>query len=184
MQVLENVLDTAYLEHLQYLVRDEITWGCLTNSAYSNRHDDPDSYSFAHVLFEKQNNYKSDFYPVFLPAILTILNKFNYKKYTMLRSRLGLTTKNGYQDITHPPHVDYSIPHKVIIFYINPSSGPTTIYQEKYTNNSTPATFNISNQVAPVANRSLMFDGAHYHSSSKPTTNNFRFVLNIDFQPQ
>jgi hypothetical protein len=185
MQVIDNVLDTSYLKHLQHLVFKDISWFCLYDSAFYDIQDNnTDNFSFYHILFDIQNKNSSDFFPIFLPAVLTILNKFNFKKFKLLRARLGLTTKNGSQGIIHNPHIDSVIPHKVIVFYINPSNGPTTLYQEKYTdNNITPTTFNILKQVDPVANRALMFDGTHYHSSSKPTTNNFRFVLNIDFQP-
>jgi hypothetical protein len=185
MQVIDNVLDTAYLEHLQHLVYTDIPWFCLSDSASNDiQEDDTDSFSFSHILFDMQNKNRSDFYPFFVPAVLTILNKFNYKKIKLLRARLGLTTKNGSQSTIHNPHIDFEIPHKVVVFYINPSNGPTTIYQEKYMDNNTHTIFNILKQVDPVANRAFMFDGTYYHSSSKPSTNNFRFVLNIDFQPQ
>ena len=186
MQVLENVLDTAYLEHLQYLVRKEITWLCLFDSAYGGiQEDNTDNFSFGHNLFNLKKNTESVFFPVFLPAVLTLINRFNYQAYKLLRVRLGLTTKSGQHGVIHKPHFDRDEPHKVIIFYINNSNGPTTIYQEKNTRSNTiPTIFNIIKQVDPVANRAFMFDGDYYHSSSKPTINNFRFVLNINFQQQ
>ena len=184
MQIIDNVLDTSYLEHLQHLVYKDMPWFCLFDSAFNDiQEKNTDGFSFNHILFNEQNKKNSDFFPIFVPAVLTVLNKFNYKKFKLLRARLGLTTKSGSQGTIHNPHIDFEIPHKVIVFYINPSNGPTTIYQEEYTNN-TPTIFNILKQVDPVANRAIMFNGTHYHSSSKPTTNNFRFVLNIDFQPQ
>jgi len=180
MRRIYNVLDIPYLGHLQSLVLNNIPWYCLNNSANSSLVDQQQNFSFEHLLYSNTKDSKSDFFSIFYPAILTILHRLDISSYQLLRARLGLTTKDNTKR-EHTPHIDLEIPHGTVVFYINSSDGPTTLYKEKYNGITPVSLFNISEQIEPIANSALLFDGLQYHSSTKPFNNSFRFILNINF---
>ena len=77
------------------------------------------------------------------------------------------------QSTPNTPHIDYPDPHIVLLYYVNDSSGPTTFYNRK---------FKVKKEVMPKKGRILIFDGSIYHSSTPPTTNDYRCVINFDLK--
>lgn len=101
------------------------------------------------------------------------------------------------------PHVDDAFrPHKVGLLYLNDTDGDTIIYENKfdysfdsskvedkqnlsthYLNNVIGGEGNliIKKRVTPKENRLVVFDGAHYHSSSTPSITQLRLAINYNF---
>ena len=130
-----------------------------------------DSPSFATTVFEDSDEMriKSNFYELaMIPFIkLTNLYSVNYKK--LIRIRIGLITNFGIK-IEHAPHIDWGFPHKTMLFYLT-------------TNVDCPTSFHLDDvtKVDVVENTGVLFDGMISHSSSSPTKETKRIVINYNF---
>lgn len=99
------------------------------------------------------------------------------------RTFLQLPGGNLSETIAREYHVDYAKPHKVLLYYVNDSDGDTVILKQKY-----PFSHNkisgltqgeTQQQISPKKGRVVLFDGAHFHSSTVPSKQ-LRCVINID----
>ena len=86
-----------------------------------------------------------------------------------MKSNLLLSTQKG----ANTPHVDMTDPHTVLLYYINDSSGPTTFYDND---------LKVVKEVEPRKGRILTFNGSMLHSSTPPTSNEYRSVINFDLK--
>ena len=107
---------------------------------------------------------------------------FNEQKYII--SQFPQNMKLCYENFNHSyPHVDQLFPHLSLLYYVNDSQGPTSIYEEKYTElpieNVGTTNFHLLKEVEPKKGRCVLFNGMHYHSSSTPATDK-RCILNFD----
>jgi hypothetical protein len=76
--------------------------------------------------------------------------------------------------------MDYD--HKVLLYYVNDSDGDTILYNEVFEEyEEVPENFTVNKTFTPIKGNALVFDGLIYHSSSKPTKNSKRIIINIDF---
>ena len=98
-----------------------------------------------------------------------------------LRIKANILNKTDKQDHIHPPHVDMTTPHMVLLYYVNDSDGDTVIFNQKYSAESSSLT--VNRRISPKAGAAILFDGLTYHSSSSPQYAEERIVLNINFIP-
>jgi hypothetical protein len=77
-------------------------------------------------------------------------------------------------------HVDFVWPHKTALLYINDADGDTVIYEE-LCESGRPQTFTVAEQIAPAANRLVLFDGQRFHTGTTPTRTARRVVLNVNY---
>ena len=130
-----------------------------------------DSPSFATTVFEdsEELRIKSNFYDLaMIPFIkMTSLYSINVKK--LIRIRIGLITNFGTK-IEHAPHIDWEFPHKTMLFYLTSNENASTSFH-----------LDKKLDVDIVENRSVLFDGLISHSSSSPTKENKRIVINYNF---
>ena len=155
-------------------------WYFLENSAYSENKElikhSPLNFSFGHIVLDIEENTDapvvlSPLYDMTIIMSLILKDLFELEKtYNIIRLRWGMTTTLN-KIHKHDPHTDFSIPHKVILFYLNDSDGDTYFYDNKN---------KIINSVTPKENRAILFDGLIPHSSSKPIETARRIVLNIN----
>jgi len=97
----------------------------------------------------------------------------NFNDIVIYRAKSNLLLQNN-QITPNPPHIDLvDIKHKVLLYYVNDSDGDTIIYEDK-------SAETVVDRISPKQGRILFFDGNCYHSSSSPTVNNKRIVINID----
>ena len=83
-------------------------------------------------------------------------------------------------------HINSSIPHLVLIYYVNDSDGDTILYDKTLNdipyNIDYPEDFcelNIVNRITPKRGRILFFDGRVYHASSSPEKS-VRCIITLD----
>jgi hypothetical protein len=105
-------------------------------------------------------------------------NGINVKK--ILRVKANTVYKKEEANTIHPPHIDMHIPHFVFLYYINDSDGETVIFDQKYSSKELPE-LTVKDKITPKAGTAIVFNGLNYHSSSAPTINNKRSVININF---
>ena len=113
------------------------------------------------------------------------LEKVNLKD--ILRIRFGLLCRDIKQ-IINTPHVDsHTQQHFVGLYYLNDTDGATKIWKQKLKDwNQDPVFYSVDEcelleEVEPKANRMVIFDGVHYHSSVTPTKTQMRYVINYNF---
>ncbi len=136
-------------------------------------------FGFSHQAMDA--NGTSGEFEKFLPLIYVMEEKTNIKVNELYRVRIALNTFTGVET-QHNAHVDMEDPHKVLLYYVNDSDGDTIMYQEMFEEGKPkPSIFTVKQRIAPKRNRAVVFDGLRYHSSSKPTKNPFRFIVNVDF---
>ena len=143
-------------------------------------------FSFYHLVYFEEP--KSNIFDPLFTAFLECLDKSNQELKTLLRIRIGLVTPTT-QCIIHAPHIDYDMPHKTALLYLNSTDGDTIFYNQFF-----DASSNINNQefikgknleilskVTPEENKFVMFDGLQFHSSSTPTKEK-RIVVNFNYE--
>lgn len=97
-----------------------------------------------------------------------------------LRIKANILNKTDKQNHIHPPHVDMTTPHMVLLYYVNDSDGDTVIFYEKHSSDQDPV-LTVNRSISPKAGAAILFDGLTYHSSSSPKNAKERIVLNINF---
>ena len=143
---------------------------------------------FTHVLLD-QEGIESPFLPMFQPLLDSVSDALPYPV-EFFRARLALQLANG-KDSHNGPHTDHESDHYAALFYLHDSSGDTVFFHE-YDNpmygdvkqrwqKARLQSYNECFRVRPEANKLFAFDGHQFHSSSNPTTNAFRVILNLNF---
>ena len=133
----------------------------------------------SHHLYEVESDKASPHLPVIKPFVDKIQERFG--KIQLLRAKVNLTSpyppKMNYEH--QVPHVDLEydngdpVDHKVLLYYINDSDGPTYFFDENY---------EVTDTLEPMQGMGVYFDGSKIHAASNPVKSPFRFVLNIDFK--
>ena len=123
----------------------------------------------------------SDIHDLGSHILHTFAKKHGIQINKVLRIKANILNKTDKQNHIHPPHVDMTIPHMVLLYYVNDSDGDTVIFNEKYSAKSSSLT--VNRKISPKAGAAILFDGLTYHSSSSPQYAEERIVLNINFIP-
>ena len=74
-------------------------------------------------------------------------------------------------------HVDFMMPHYTGLYYVNDSDGDTIVYNEKQQSTE----YTELTRSSPEKGKIFIFDGEHYHASSKPINSYARIVLTYNF---
>ena len=110
----------------------------------------------------------------------TFAKKHGIKIKETLRIKANILNKTDKQNHIHPPHVDMTTPHMVLLYYVNDSDGDTVIFDQKYSSGYVP-NLTVNRTISPKGGAAILFDGLKYHSSSSPKNTKERIVLNINF---
>lgn len=133
----------------------------------------------SHHLYELESDKASPHLPIIRKFTKKLETEFG--KIQLIRAKVNLTFPYPpMMNYEHQvPHIDLQydngdpVDHKVLLYYINPSDGPTYFFDESY---------RITDQVYPKKGRAVIFDGSQIHAASNPVKNPFRFILNVDFK--
>ena len=95
-------------------------------------------------------------------------------------------TTYSQESVIFEPHVDLDDPHLTSIFYVNDSDGNTVIYNEKWHPSLLPnlvvdGELTIMEEIEPVGNRLIAFDGYHMHTGHNPSKHSNRILINTNF---
>jgi hypothetical protein len=110
----------------------------------------------------------------------TFAKKHGIEVKEILRIKANILNKTDKQNHIHPPHVDMTTPHMVLLYYVNDSDGDTVIFDQKYDDGEVPR-LTVNRAISPKAGAAILFDGLTYHSSSSPQYAEKRIILNINF---
>ena len=133
----------------------------------------------SHHLYMVEDDKASPHLEIIKPWFDVITKK--YGDVRLLRAKVNMTFPYPPMVRYEPqmPHIDMQyengepIDHKVLLYYINDSDGPTYFFNDLY---------EITDSIQPKQGVGVFFDGSQIRAASNPVFNPFRFVLNIDFQ--
>jgi hypothetical protein len=192
MQIFDNILTPKLFENLQnsILNNPNFPWYYGNTSDKSVKPSNNFMYSWDHNVFMDGRTF-SDTHAFIEPCLLSALDNCNIDCTKIFRIRLGCITITEKHYI-HGTHVDYSVPHKTGLLYLNTANGPTILYNEKYDSKSNLSTtdyfeknvrnkLTVQDEVDHKENRLLVFDGLTYHSSSTQTDVPRRVAINFNF---
>lgn len=112
-------------------------------------------------------------YSYILPMLLEGLDKIGLTALSaenIFRSRARLTLPHPELPIDKRidnPHIDYKIPHYVLLYYVNTTDGDTVMLDDGI----------IRDRISPKRGRCVLFDGSILHASSTSTLSP-RIVIN------
>jgi hypothetical protein len=190
MQVYENVLPNVLLKKVQDVVLHSGTPWHFNTTTHKSAADTLYGYSWGHLALD-QSGAKTAAADVLHTAILIALEKAGQPVKEIYRIRLGLLTVT-HQRLINDPHIDIDVPHNTGLIYLNEADGATILYENKYNISSNlngsqylekviGSKLKIAQEIEPIPNRMVIFDGLTYHSSTTPTTVPRRVVLNFNF---
>lgn len=180
--IIDNLLPKQHLDFITwFFMRGDTPWYFQKDITYSSDQESEKSvnhYGFSNLVFDRQgqpNSQTSAFY-IILPIVYKALESIDDEVETMYRMRAFLQMPVAdIGDRVNNPHVDLPIEHTVILYYLTDSDGETVIYNETEKSNE----YTVKQRIEPKKGRCVIFNGKHYHSSSRPT-NGIRTILNVD----
>jgi hypothetical protein len=188
MKLTDNCLsDELFLTLIETVCRENFPWFYVAKTAAPVQDNtDVFDYSWAHyAISDGEDN--SGVAQLIRKVYSEAMEKSKENPGTLYRARFGLITALENQKI-HEPHIDYDFKHRVGLLYLNSTDGDTILYKARYTDSTIPSEqlkkqnldFSVEHSIKPVANRFVLFDGNQFHSSSAPSSNSRRIVLNLD----
>ena len=176
--IIDNVLPKPIFNRIEGLVcrNTQFKFGAVRTTLPTDKH-----VSFATTPgseIEKQ---------LFALPLVMALSKFNLDIQDLFRIRFGILHRDIKQ-IVNTPHVDYpQEKHMVGLYYLNDTDGTTKIWKQTHSdwgNQHKMLSFDdvdVMEEIPPKANRMVIFNGKHYHSSTLPTKTQLRFTVNYNF---
>lgn len=161
----------------------------VINSPWQYRNDsvkgEPEGtcFGFYHVIYNQ--GVKSNLFDMTSMLIHKLCDESNLTLRELRRMRANMFTRYPHR-VNHDIHVDYIDNHYTALFYLNTNNGPTTLY-DRFKEPNAPfedaSTLQLgsSQEIMPVENKIVLFDGLRYHGSSTHTDSNYRIVMNLNF---
>ena len=180
---LEQILEVS-----QEVIKDnkDILWHALKSTTDISQYPKIDS----NITISEDEQYvhaasfndtkMSDIHDIGKDILQTFAKKHGIEVKEVLRIKANILNKTDKQNHIHPPHVDMTIPHMVLLYYVNDSDGDTIIFHQKHSSDQDPV-LTVNRSISPKAGSAIMFDGLTYHSSSSPQYTEERIVININF---
>ena len=107
-------------------------------------------------------------------------HQISYRQTTRIKSNIS-TRRQAYE--YGSPHVDQDYAHKVFLYYVNDSDGDTVFFKQHWHQGIEINEKDLEEElrVAPKMGLGVVFDGFQYHAATPPVINDYRCVINIDF---
>jgi len=181
--IIDDLLPKQHQDFITwYFMRGDTEWYFQKDITFDDGQESEkrvNHYGFAKLIFDRQNKPDSvhpDFFNI-LPIVYRALEHIDDEVETMLRMRafLQFPVRGSDDDRVNNPHVDLPIGHTVVLYYLTDTDGDTIIYNETEKSDN----YTIKKTIKPKKGRCVIFNGKHYHSSSRPT-NGVRTILNVD----
>ena len=185
MKIYDSFMPRCLEDQISDILLDpEFSWKCIVNptsgsSFLQNKNivekeeafSVSSSIALAVSLFDFKNLPFTKHALLMQGAIYCMCDVANVNVMSILRIRAGMYLPIKNQLTHNEPHVDYDIPHTVILYYVNNTDGDTFFFDQKK---------NIVNRITPKRGRMVVFDGSTLHASSQPSSG-VRVTLNLNF---
>lgn len=179
MQIIDDIVDIQTQENIKNTLLDNnFSWNyvddvSIKNNEYQRRP------GFSHH-FVKNNNIVSEHYDLIKTIILNAVGETNLiNARTFLQ--LPLNAKFIGKGID-TPHLDLTVPHTVILYYVNDSDGDTVLYDYISKDENDIPYFEdvkIKKTITPKQGRVVIFNGLTWHTARQPKEN-VRCIINCN----
>jgi len=201
MIIIDNLLSPSVFKLVTDIVESNTFPWYYSKTTYQHTDintDKPTTFNFTNYPLDNSQKH-TPFASTLEPLLFAAIEQTGAQVDEIFRIRVAMQTKID-KIYTNDPHIDMPFPHTAAILYLTDSTAPTKIYNETYdfhTDFSKYKDFSdasygyfmekysgvstVAKEVEAKANRFVCFDGAHYHSSSSPTDEDRRIIINFDF---
>lgn len=194
--VIDNVISASFQNEVEVYMHEKQPWWFQSDITFSDQHlKDLEQEGISverrpgwgSMIFDPDKSYGSHNHlvtPILYNAV--DISKLKLNRITLIRGFMSAPFyKSGQVD---KPHVDRPDLHYVCLYYVNDSDGDTVIYKKmsdgRYENSLQmdidPTSLDVLTSISPKKGRCVLFDGRHYHASTRPTSN-IRTVINFNF---
>ena len=175
MKIIDNCISKELQDKIEnYFLQNTFPW---FYQAHSLQKDQPKKYKieskntfdepqFTHIFVDKGEVNSSH-----IDIVIDLLKELKIEKSEILRCKANLKFKTNSKKLHNIFHVDYALPHKVLIYYVNDSDGDTYLK----VNNSLK-------QVKPRKGRALIFKGNIMHAANHPRKSSKRMIINLNIK--
>jgi len=172
MKIFDDVVSEKRSNKIEnFLLGQDFPWFLIKKSSGKTKEIKgfSDTIQFEHHFIQDSKIHSNAIHP-----LMEMLDWNNVVKKTqispaILRMKSNLLLKT--QSTPNTPHIDFTHPHTVLLYYVNDSSGETIFYDKN---------LKVINEITPKKGRMVIFDGNTYHSSTPPQVNDFRCVINFN----
>jgi hypothetical protein len=181
---IDNVVSKRYQDEIEHVLLGlRFSWRYLEEVSYFTKehideHEGEPTPGFANVQYDRQVGIEGEFLDYLMPLFYEASEKFEEPLDNLLRIKCGLLVKTG-KTTYNKAHIDYNIPHKTLLYYVNDSDGDTIFFDYNSDGNRIPV-----DRCSPKKGRIILFGGGIYHSSSCPQQHQKRVVINANFVPK
>ena len=178
IKVIDNFVSSLYQDYIEEMFAgNEYKWGYLGGITYGAPDGQPfdgedDNSGFTSSIFNSQDHVRQRETDFLLPLLYEGISKYDKgaKLKELYRIRAVMWIKNQNKD-PHIPHCDLSIDHYTMVYYVHDTDGPTRFHNDN----------GVFKEVPPKKGRAVIFPGNVKHSSSTPTKNSRRMIINFNF---
>jgi len=150
---------------------------------------------YGHVLIRRYNVktekpvINSDIYLFFYEIFKRFCKKHKIKHKQITRAIINSITYHGKYQNTDP-HIDHDFNHKILMMYLNNTSGDTIIYDKKFypggltilpIDETSKRPMKELKRVSPELGKVMCVDGKHFHAGSFPEPGDRRVVVVFTF---
>jgi hypothetical protein len=159
IKVIDNFLDKNTFSNINKILLGA-DFPYYYQSAIADNKDTSDFY-FNHTFYLNNQQQSSAFSDVVLP----IIGRYGFQK--LIRAKCNLYTRKEKQ-IPHSFHLDFKIPHTVLLYSVNTNNGYTM--------------FKTGEKIYSKENQLIVFNGVLKHCSVPQTDEKIRVNVNINIE--
>jgi hypothetical protein len=186
IRVIDNFIPLSHQEEIKtVLLASQFPWfyvGDVTDHTNTSSKNKSPALS---SLLRNNSTTTNNYYTYFLPLAHLGASLVDYKFNDVIKCRTFLQFPLSNVSPTDPLHIDSTIDHLVVLYYVVDSDGDTIIVDKKLGIDEQPANdlnfedFTILQKVTPKQGRAVIFDGRYYHTAEQPREN-IRCVINFN----
>jgi hypothetical protein len=176
INIIDNLVPKPYLRDLQsYFLHDNCEWffnGNLTDDQYKQSLG---SFGFT-MDIHWNGRFVSNFVGTFTRGLVFTaqerVEELIQQPQQIVRVRSDMTMYNP-SNHRHELHTDFPEEHMTAIFYMNTSDGNTLLFDRDGKE--------LIQEVEPIENRLVIFDGLMQHTGHSPSKHKSRVLINMNF---
>lgn len=175
-KIIDNLISKPYLEDLQsYFLHNGCEWFFNDRLTDEQSREFLDSFGFT-MRLHWNGHFMSNFVGTFVRSLVFSAQEkvedFIEESQQIVRVRSDMTMYNP-NKYRHNLHTDFSQEHMTAIFYMNTSDGNTLLYDRDGED--------LIQEIEPLENRLVIFDGLMQHTGHSPSKNKTRVLINMNF---
>jgi hypothetical protein len=138
---------------------------------------------FINVIY-KNGQSQGRFWDLARPIALEAMSRINMPARNFGNCRSFMSTSTASTRPHDVAHVDVNFPHIVVLYYVNDSTGPTYLFNQRYEEGNPQfwlddSSLEVAFKIEPRKGRVVIFDGLQFHASSRPQSGS-RCVINFN----